>query len=310
MSSLEVISEVLTMSAARIVSRNQPSLASIAGPSSPSASEIEAARNAPARFRDEMRSGVIDKMGVNGLRDDSWRSKIAPEAVAEMEKKLAEYGLGDARNRNTCINNLLGWYNSHQVPGDPAALEKMIDLTKKLGDLAVLVTEHRRDPAGQIMAEIAPKLGAGERRTASTILSLMIKQGIDDVRILRAVIAYAYAESGLKMSCISDGGQSIGWFQLGPEVGITVGHHNGEAQLKALLEKRVLDSRAAKWLGSYYQKGRKGFATFRDWLDDNRDAFGSKVAQVFGLCVNPSWATLKGTGRPYANAFKYLFGDK
>jgi len=280
--------------------------------SRPSTTDTDAARRLVPDLKSEfirtMESSVINRMGVNGLRDDKWFSKLAPEAIAGMSEKLSSYGMTDPRTRNACINDLMGHYNNKDLPNDPDALRAMIDKARKLGDLASYVDAHRKDVAGQVMEEVRPKLGARAQASARKILDLLVEQGIDDIRILRATIAYAYAESGLKMSCISDGGQSIGWFQLGPEVGITRHHRDGAKQLEALLKKRVLDSRAARWLGDYYQKGAKGFSTFRKWLYDNNDAFGSKIAQVFGLCVNPSMATLRGTGRPYANAYKYLFG--
>ncbi len=281
----------------------------------PSEAETDAARRIPglkAEFLKVMEEDVINRMGVSGLRsDDNWSSMIKPEAVAEMQRKLAGCGLTDAGFRNQWIDYLLGRFKNRDLPGDPQTLQTMIRVARDLGGLADYVCANPKDVVGQVMQEIKGSLSANQRASARKILGLMVEQhGITELPVLRAVLAYAYAESGFQMNCISDGGQSIGWFQLGPEVGIKRGHRDGAAQLRALLEKRRLDRRAARWLGNYYAKGRHGFETFRDWLNDNRGAPGSKIAQVFGLCVNPSMATLRGTGRPYADAFRHLFGHQ
>lgn len=245
---------------------------------------------------------IKDRMTATGLRGEEWRKIIKPEAVAELEKKLKDCGLADPVERNRRIEELWKAYKNKQFPADVEALKEMQKLSQTLSSLADFVNRHVRDVTKEIRAD----LNRHQLDAAETITALLKEKGITDPIIHKALLAYTYLESGFKMNCVCDGGISIGWFQLGPEVGIERGNRNGRQQLNALLDHRVLDHRTRRLLGDYYQRGANGFQTFLKWYADHKDAAPDRVAQVFGTCTNPSTATLRGRS-PYAASYRELF---
>ncbi|MBL7661208.1 hypothetical protein JNK13_00505 [bacterium] len=156
-------------------------------------------------------------------------------------------------------------------------------------------------------------LSSTQLSSVCSIVKGFQRRGITDPTVIKAALAYAYLESGLKPgSTLEIGEQSWGLFQLGPETGYTKQQLlDPDTNVQAIFSRPIVDPRAVKYFSRYgitYTKGEKPWAVFQRWRASHPYVDNATVTQVFGLIMNPSSETLRG-GEPYSASYSRLFGS-